>query len=266
MSPARWRIGRWQVARRSVQLALLIAFACELPGLGGVVIGNLSASTWFGQLQLTDPFVAVQALLAGRTLAAPALIGALAVGAFYAMLGGRIYCAWVCPINLLTDAAYWLRTRLGVARNLGLSPRLRYGLLLTALGASATGATLAWEEVNPITLLQRELMFGFSSGTCLLLALFLFDLLCVRRGWCGHLCPVGAFYALIGRFGRLRVVAAGAGGYAASVKACPEPHVLAPLVGGRASAVKSGECMRCGACIDANPKAGLRLRIPIVKG
>ena len=247
------------------QLALLIAFVCELPGLGRVVIGNLSASTWFGHVQLTDPFVTVQALLAGRTLAGPALLGAVAVGVFYALLGGRIYCAWVCPINLLTDAAYWLRTRLGVGRNIGLSRTLRYGVLLTALCASAAGPTLAWEAVNPITLLQRELMFGISSGSWLLMALFLFDLLCVRRGWCGHLCPVGAFYALIGRFGRLRVVAAGVCDHAESVKACPEPHVLAPLVGGRATAVKSGECMRCGACIDANPGAGLRMRVRIVK-
>lgn len=264
MKAMRRRFPYWLLARRSVQLAVLAAFIYELPGLGRVVTGNLASSTWFGQLHLTDPFVALQALLAGQALGAAALIGALVVAVAYAALGGRIYCAWICPINLLTDLAHWLRTRLGVRRHVPVSRHVRYGVLAAAVCASAAGSTLAWEIVNPITLLQRELMFGVSSGSWLLVVLFLFDLLYSRRGWCGHLCPVGAFYALLGRFGRLQVSASGMGERSASVRACPEPQVLAPIVSGQAEAVRSGECMRCGACMDANPSAGLGMRVRIM--
>lgn len=191
MKAMRRRFPYWLLARRSVQLAVLAAFMYELPGLGRVVTGNLASSTWFGQIQLTDPFVALQALLAGQALGAAALIGALVVAVAYAALGGRIYCAWICPINLLTDLAHWLRTRLGVRRHVPVSRHVRYGVLAAAVCASAAGSTLAWEIVNPITLLQRELMFGVSSGSWLLVVLFLFDLLYSRRGWCGHLCPRG---------------------------------------------------------------------------
>jgi nitrate reductase cytochrome c-type subunit len=38
-------------------------------------------------------------------------------------------------------------------------------------------------------------------------AVFLFDLLVAPRGWCGHVCPVGAAYALIGSKSLLRVSA-----------------------------------------------------------
>jgi ferredoxin-type protein NapH len=42
-----------------------------------------------------------------------ALIGACIVLLLYLLVGGRTYCSWVCPVNLLTDFAYWLRVRLG---------------------------------------------------------------------------------------------------------------------------------------------------------
>jgi ferredoxin-type protein NapH len=37
------------------------------------------------------------------------VIGALIVLAFYALVGGRVFCSWVCPVNLVTDLAAWLR-------------------------------------------------------------------------------------------------------------------------------------------------------------
>ena len=37
------------------------------------------------------------------------------------------------------------------------------------------------------------------------LGLFLFDLFILRHGWCGHFCPLGAFYALVGKIAQLRI-------------------------------------------------------------
>ncbi len=53
-------------------------------------------------------------LVASFSLGATAVIGAVIVGAFYALIAPRVYCSWVCPINLLTDLAAWLRKRLGI--------------------------------------------------------------------------------------------------------------------------------------------------------
>jgi polyferredoxin len=55
-----------------------------------------------------------------------------------------------------------------------------------------------WESVNPVSLTQRALIFGGTAAWGAAAAVFLFDLLVAPRGWCGHLCPVGAAYALIG--------------------------------------------------------------------
>lgn len=261
---------RWLLTRRTVQIFIILAFIVQIPGYGKIAEGNLASSLWLGELKLTDPFILLQTFFAGSTIALPALIGALIVGGFYAFLAGRLYCSWVCPINLITDLAYWLRKRLHIKGNMSLSRSLRYWVLALALALSFLGGTLAWEMVNPITRFQRELVWFSFSGAMLLGALFLFDLLVSRRAWCGHLCPVGAFYGVLGRYGRLKVTATPSescdtGGCSRCVAVCPEPHVLAPVVSKQAQSVTSGDCTRCGACLDECHEGTLSMKLDLVR-
>jgi ferredoxin-type protein NapH len=260
---------RWLLTRRTVQIAILLAFIVHIPGYGKIAEGNLSSSLWLGELKLTDPFILLQSFFAGSSIAMPALIGALIVSGFYAFFAGRLYCSWVCPINLVTDLAYWLRKKLNIKGNMSLSRSLRLWVLALALALSFLGGTLAWEMVNPITRFQRELIWFSLSGAMLLGALFLFDLFVSRRAWCGHLCPVGAFYGLLGRYGRLKVTARAAescdsNGCSRCVAVCPEPHVLAPVVSKQAQSVTSSDCTRCGACLDECHEGSLSMKLDLV--
>ena len=255
---------RWLLMRRTLQIMIVLAFVVDIPELGRIAHGNLSSSLWFWNVPLTDPFVLLQSLLAGAPLAKSALIGAAIVAGFYAFFGGRIYCSWVCPINMLTDGAHWLRQKLKIKGNLTLSRELRTVLLVMVLVLSVITGTLAWEIINPITLLQREIMWTSTAGLTFLGALFLFDLLVSRRGWCGHLCPVGAFYKWLGHYGRLRVTALktdACAGCSDCIKVCPEPHVLAPLVAQKAMTVIDSDCTRCGACLDKCDSGALAMRL-----
>jgi ferredoxin-type protein NapH len=173
------------------------------------------------------------------------------------VLGGRSYCAWVCPINVVTDAAAWTRERLGIRSHWQPDRRLRLWILGGVLAASAFAGTIAWEQVNPITLLHRGLVFGFGAAWIAVAAVFLFDLLVSKRGWCSHVCPVGAFYGLVGRVSVVRVNAArrdACTDCGDCFRVCPEPHVIAAALKPRDPAatpvIRHGDCLNCGACID----------------
>ena len=257
---------RWVLSRRFVQIFIVLAFLVDWPEIGRIAHGNLSSSLWLGVLPLTDPFIALQSMLSGTMLAKTALIGAALIATFYFVFGGRIYCSWVCPINMVTDLAHWLRQKLNVKGNMTMPKEVRMGVLGMSLVLTVLSGTLAWENFNPITLFQRELMWSSLAGSLVLLSLFLFDLLITRRGWGGHLCPVGAFYAVLGRYGRLQVTAKESGscaGCGACIKVCPEPHVLAPVVSLKAGAVTHGDCTRCGACLDQCSSGAISMKLDL---
>jgi ferredoxin-type protein NapH len=247
---------RWLILRRASQLTILALFL--LGPLAGIWIvkGNLSSSLTLGVLPLTDPYLLLQSLAAGHVPFKTALIGAAIVVAFYLVVGGRVYCSWVCPMNLVTDAAAWIRLRAGWVVGRTPPERLRRWLLATTLiGSFATG-TILWEWVNPVSMLHRGLIFGMGLAWAIVLAVFLFDLTVARHGWCGHVCPVGAFYGQIGRFSLTRVSAvrrAQCNDCMDCYAVCPEPQVIPPGLkqqGQTSPLILSAACTNCGRCID----------------
>ena len=266
-----WLRQRWLLLRRGVQFTLLGLFMAG-PWLDTWwVRGNLAASTWFDVLPMSDPFIALQTLLATGEIATTALIGAALIAAFYWLVGGRVFCSWVCPVNIITDWAHWWRERLGIPPGWRPSRQLRNWLMAMCLLSSLLTGSLVWELVNPVTMTHRALVFGIGAAWSVMLAVFLFDLLVARRGWCGHLCPVGAFYAVLGRTSPLRMAASrreACTDCGDCFEACPEPQVIAPALHGTGTRlVVSGDCTNCGRCIDVCPddvfEFTQRYRVPI---
>jgi ferredoxin-type protein NapH len=248
---------RWLLLRRCSQLAVLALFlAGPLAGVW-IVKGNLAASETLGVLPLAEPFAVLQSLAAGHLPYRTALVGAGIVLAFYVVVGGRAFCAWVCPVNVVADAAAWLRARIGIRSVRAPSPATRYWLLAGTLIAAAATGTLAWEFVNPVSMTHRALIFGGTLAWGIVAAVFAFDLLVAHRGWCGHVCPQGALYSLVGRLSLVRVSARrrdACDDCADCYAACPEPAVIPPALkprDARASPVIiDGACTNCGRCID----------------
>jgi len=253
----RWQAHRLLALRRASQLGILGLFLLG-PWAGiWIVRGNLNASRTLDAIPLTDPYVLLQSVFARHAPETTAILGALIVVACYLLIGGRTYCAWVCPINIVTDAACWLRRRLGLTGGARLSNQARYWLFGATLVVSMVTGAIAWELVNPVSILHRGVIFGIGAGWAVILGVFLFDLLISRRGWCGHLCPVGAFYSVIGRASVLRISAVKreqCNQCMDCVQVCPEPQVLKmPLFGaakGAGPIVISPNCTNCGRCID----------------
>lgn len=248
---------KWLLLRRLSQLSVLLLFLAG-PWFGlWMVKGNLSASLTLDVLPLTDPYVLLQTLFSGHLPELTAITGVLIVLVFYLLVGGRVYCAWVCPVNPVTDLAHWLREWLGIKGGTQLSHQTRYWVLGATLLLAALTGTIAWELVNPVSMLHRGLIFGMGFGWAIILAVFLLDLFVSRRAWCGHLCPMGAFYSLLGHVTPLRV-SAGAREQCNDCMdcyaVCPEPQVIPPALKGADKGIgpliRSANCTNCGRCID----------------
>ncbi|MES0825086.1 quinol dehydrogenase ferredoxin subunit NapH [Ruegeria sp. SCP11] len=247
---------RFLLLRRTSQLFFLALFLLG-PWFGvWVVQGTLAGSLTLGVLPLTDPLVLLQSLVAGHWPELTALIGGLIVLVAYALIGGRVYCSWVCPINPVTDAANWLHRKLDLPKGWQPKRSTRLWVLATVLIVSALMGVIAWELVNPITMLHRGLIFGAGFVWAMIAGIFVFDLFVSRHGWCGHICPVGAFYGLIGSKSLLRVSAANRAAcddcmdcYAV----CPENQIISPALKGKPGTtplILSPDCTNCGRCID----------------
>ena len=247
---------KWLFLRRFSQLSILFLFL--LGPLFGVWIikGNMSSSLTLDTIPLTDPFVFLQTLFTGYIPELTVVIGAVIVALFYFIVGGRVYCSWVCPINIVTDVADWLRRVLKIKTSLSFSRMGRYGLLTVSLVLASVTGILVWELVNPVTMIQRELVFDMGFSWIFIVGIFILDAFVSRRAWCGHLCPMGAFYSVLGQASLIKVNAinrASCNDCMDCFAICPEPQVIKPALKGAVDSspvIHSGNCTNCGRCID----------------
>ena len=91
---------------------------------------------------LTDPLITAESLATGYLPEITTIIGALVIVVFYAIVASKAFCSWVCPMNIVTDAAAWLRRKLGIRQSLKISRQLRYVILAVILVGSAITGTL----------------------------------------------------------------------------------------------------------------------------
>lgn len=245
---------RYLISRRITQVTIIALYI--MAHIWGVKIleGNLSSSILLETIPLSDPFAALQMFAAGSIITMDILMGALIITSFYALIGGRMFCSWVCPINIVTDIANWLRRKLGISaiqKRVYMSRSIRYWVLVLALVLSFLMGLTAFELVSPISMLHRGLVFGMGFGFSVVAVIFFFDLLVHENGWCGYVCPLGGFYSLIGKYSLFRVKhnVDNCTECMACKEVCPEKEVLF-MVSKFSQTVKMGECTNCARCIE----------------
>lgn len=255
---------RFAPYRLAVQLGVLFLMVSPLAGFG-FFQGTLAAVDIFG-LPLADPLAALQVMLATGVAVPGFIISAAGVSLFYFLLGGRFFCGWICPVYLVTELGDRVRNRVGTGeRPLPLVTKL-WTLLLCLAGTLLSGLPF-FETLSPIGIVSRAVAFGSYAGLWVLAGIVLFEVFFSRRVWCRSLCPLGGFYALVGRHAPLRV------GYLSErctqcgecSQACPVEEVLLPCLEGDAAAVVAGDCTRCAACIDVCREKALKVSYSILR-
>jgi ferredoxin-type protein NapH len=249
-----WNNYRYLILRRATQIGLLFLYFGANAWGWKILQGNLSSSLVFGVVPLSDPYAALQMLFAGGLLATNLLIGAGIITAFYLVIGGRVFCSWVCPVNMITDAANYLRRKIGVDKlpnKQSVSRKMRYWILALSLIISFMMGVTAFEFISPISMVHRGIIFGLGFGWAAMLIIFLFDLFVLKNGWCGHVCPLGGFYSLLGNFSLIRVhhTEENCTLCMKCKVVCPEHQVL-HMIGKESLPVLSGECTNCARCIE----------------
>jgi len=250
---------KWLILRRTSQFSILSLFILSPMTDSWFIKGNLSSSLVLNSIPLTDPYLLIQSFFAGHSVTATVLIGTAIVSLFYLTVGGRVYCSWVCPVNIATDTAGWLRRKLKIKSASLFIKSTRYWLLGISFLLAFISGTLAWELVNPVTIIQRGLISGLWISALLLLVIFIFDLFMSRDAWCGHICPVGAFYSLFGRFGFVRISAYNrqdCDDCMDCYSVCPEQQVIKPVLKNtdNSPVITGINCTNCGRCIDVCDK------------
>ncbi len=249
-----WNNYRYLIARRFVQISLLVLYFGANAWGWNILMGNLSSSLLLGIVPLSDPYAALQMFAAGAILSVDLIIGAGIVTLFYMTIGGRAFCSWVCPINLITDASSLIRRFFDIDRSQKRQPstrNMRYWVLAMSLIISFALGITAFEFISPISMVHRGIVFGLGFGWAAMLIIFLFDIFVLKNGWCGHICPLGGFYSLLGRFSLIKVQhnAQNCTGCMDCKVVCPEKQVLF-MIDKESLPVLWGECTSCARCIE----------------
>ena len=260
---------RFLIARRVSQISVMVLYViANLYGIN-ILMGNLSSSLVAKTIPLSDPYAVLQMFFAGAFISFDIFLGALFILIFYMIVGGRAFCSWVCPVNMITDLANFLRRKFGfnqIQKKQPASRNIRYWVIAISFVISFFMGLAAFELVSPISMVHRGIIFGLGFGWAAMLVIFLFDLFVLKNGWCGHICPLGGFYSLVGRFSLIRVHH-NADNCTACMKCkevCPESQVL-HMVTKTSIPVLSGECTNCGRCVEVCDDNALNFSIKNLK-
>lgn len=130
-----------------------------------------------------------------------------------ALLMGRFFCGFICPIGALQDFFKYLGTKIGLKeiklhnfKHFYFKPEiLKYIILIIVLVLSILGMGNLISPFSPwLAYLNIFTGFNFYSGFIILLIIMLASLF-VKRIFCRYFCPFGAFQSLLYAIGPLKI-------------------------------------------------------------
>lgn len=249
--------------------------------------GSLSSSRLFG-FRLSDPFAALQAMLASGKTPTGLLVGLFTIVFIYFIAGGRTFCSWICPYHLLAEWTEKIHLYLENKRIMGavktnnsilrrvedntkpgqkrswnhtFDYTIKYYIFVLFLIVSFVYEVAVFQLINPVGILSRAIVYGPGIALIIVGALLSFEIFYSRLAWCRYFCPVGVAFNIIGKFSLFKVKwdQNKCVNCKKCQRACMVPFVMTDTVSiGVDKYVTSGECTNCGKCIDACQDGALK--------
>jgi len=277
--------------RRTLQIIFLILF-----------LALIALSAWPRLPVAPELFLQASPLLAGLSSLAARTFSILLLPAIVvlasALIVGRAFCAYICPLGTLFDLFGRRKQRFRFIR----SSAPKYLILCALLAAAAAGVNYS-ELLDPLALLYRSVVFllyplsilainlgldtlrpaaehyrwlslayayllqpvfiGVWLSALIVLCLFVLNRF-AHRFWCRSLCPLGA---LLGIFARASLLKRRVSNECTSCGACVEPCPLQAIPEDMPKLTRAKECSLCGTCAKECPhnaiSYGLHYRAPV---
>ena len=197
-----YRLKRW-VLVLVIHLLFFLSFAIDIQ----VLEGTLNGSRFLG-FHLIDLFTTLEMFLAEHHLHVNIIIGVTTITVFYLIVGGRSYCAWVCPYGILSEIGEkWHNTLVNkkIIKERHFDHRVRYLFWGVFLLLSLISGYLVFETINVVGILSRAITYGWSLALIWVVVVLAFEVFYSRRAWCRYICPIGTTYGMVGKVSALRV-------------------------------------------------------------
>lgn len=200
---------------------------------------------------------------------------ALLIPLLLALIGGRVFCGWLCPFGTLSRILARVREAIPGTKRYVVPERrpVRWLVLAVAVLAGLLGVHLVLYLSLPFLLMQQSvysawLLGGGGAISGVFLGLVAAGLLLAPTAYCTAVCPTGAVLGLFGRARLLRVRIEAPKTCGAKCDLCDQAcwlH-LDP-----ASGDPGPDCDLCARCVPACPRTNLRvgvgrgkLKLPVV--
>jgi len=197
-----FRMKRW-ILVIAIHLFFFLSFFIDLQMLEG----TLSGSRFLG-FHMIDPFMTMEMFLATYHLPINMIIGTSTIVIVYLLVGGRSYCAWVCPYGILSEIGEkWHNTlvKKKIIKSRKFDHRVRYIFWTIFLVLAFTSGFIVFETFNVVGILSRAVAYGWSVALIWVLAVLAMEVFFSRRAWCTYICPIGTTYGMIGKVSALRI-------------------------------------------------------------
>ena len=197
-----YRMKRW-ILVIAIHLLFFLSFFIDIQTLEG----TLNGSRFLG-FHLIDPFTTMQVYLSTFEMPINIVIGTVTIILFYMLVGGRSYCAWVCPYGLLSEIGEKWHDALvakKIIKSRKFDHRIRYIFWTIFLILAFTSGYLVFETFNVVGILSRTIAYGWSLALIWVAVVLALEVFFSRRAWCTYICPIGTTYGMIGKASALRV-------------------------------------------------------------